>query len=75
MRKLYSTAPVVTLAAHNIAFGAEYNIIEQVADGGGAIVLTLGLSILFLAVTIERLVNFRTRQRPKRSRLSRIHTH
>jgi biopolymer transport protein ExbB len=61
MRKLYSTAPLVTLAAHNIALGADFNIIAQVADGGGAIVLTLGLSILFLAVTIERLVHFRAR--------------
>jgi biopolymer transport protein ExbB len=61
MRKLYITAPLATLAAHNAALGADFNIIAQVADGGGAIVLTLGLSILFLAVTIERLVNFRTR--------------
>lgn len=49
------------LVAHNLAFGADFNIIEQVADGGGAMVLTLGLSILFLAVTIERLLNFRSR--------------
>jgi biopolymer transport protein ExbB len=61
MRKLYITAPLATLAAHNAALGADFNIIAQVADGGGAIVLTLGLSILLLAVTIERLVNFRTR--------------
>jgi biopolymer transport protein ExbB len=59
MRKLYSTAPLAALAAHNIALGADFNIIAQVADGGGTIVLTLGLSILFLAVTIERLVHFR----------------
>jgi biopolymer transport protein ExbB len=61
MRKLYSTAPLLTLAAHNVALGADFNIIAQVADGGGAIGVTLGLSILFLAVTIERLVNFRAR--------------
>jgi biopolymer transport protein ExbB len=61
MRKLYITAPLATLAAHSAALGADFNIIAQVADGGGAIVLTLGLSILLLAVTIERLVNFRTR--------------
>jgi biopolymer transport protein ExbB len=61
MRKLYITAALASLAAHNPALGANFNIIAQVADGGAAIVLTLGLSILFLAVTIERLVNFRTR--------------
>lgn len=59
MRKIYSTAPLAFLAAHNVALGADFNIIAQVADGGGAILLTLGLSILFLAVTIERLANFR----------------
>jgi biopolymer transport protein ExbB len=52
---------LATLAAHSAALGADFNIIAQVAVGGGAIVLTLGLSILLLAVTIERLVNFRTR--------------
>jgi biopolymer transport protein ExbB len=62
MRTLYRTAPALALAAHNVAFCADFNIVEQVADGGGAILLTLGLSILFLAVTIERLVNFRTRR-------------
>jgi len=61
MRKLYRAAPWAALAAHNIALGADFNIIAQVADGGGAIVVTLGLSILFVAVTIERLVNFRAR--------------
>jgi biopolymer transport protein ExbB len=38
-----------------------FNLIGQVAEGGGAILLTLGLSVLFLAVTIERLVHFRAR--------------
>lgn len=61
MRQLYRAAPVLGLAAHKLAFGADFKLIEQVADGGGAMVLTLGLSILFLAVTIERLVNFRSR--------------
>ncbi|MRW92044.1 MotA/TolQ/ExbB proton channel family protein [Duganella sp. FT80W] len=63
MRKLYITAPwaLAALAVHNATLGADFNMIEQVADGGGAILLTLGLSILFLAVTIERLVHFRPR--------------
>lgn len=53
--------PLALFAVHHAALGADFNIVEQVADGGGAILLTLGLSILFLAVTIERLVNFRAR--------------
>lgn len=60
MRKLYITAPLAALAAQNTARGADFDIMAQVADGGAALILTLGLSILFLAVTVERLVNFRT---------------
>lgn len=44
-----------------LAFGAEVNLIEQVAEGGAAVLVTLGLSILFLAVTIERLLHLRAR--------------
>lgn len=61
MRKFLLTAPLAAFAVHNAAQAADFNIIEQVADGGAAIVLTLGLSILFLTVSIERLVNFRAR--------------
>ncbi len=43
------------------AFGAEINLVEQVAEGGAAVLVTLGLSILFLAVTIERLLHLRAR--------------
>jgi biopolymer transport protein ExbB len=43
------------------AAGADINLVEQVADGGIAVLVTLGLSILFLAVTIERLLHLRTR--------------
>jgi biopolymer transport protein ExbB len=41
------------------AFGAEITLVEQVAEGGAAVLVTLGLSILFLAVTIERFMNLR----------------
>lgn len=47
------------LAMHHAAHAAEINIVEQAAEGGAAIVVTLGLSVLFLAVTIERLMHFR----------------
>jgi biopolymer transport protein ExbB len=43
------------------AFGADINLVEQVAEGGVAVLVTLGLSILFLAVTIERLLHLRAR--------------
>ncbi len=43
------------------AFGAEINLVEQVAEGGAAVFVTLGLSILFLAVTIERFLHLRER--------------
>ncbi|SEO08166.1 biopolymer transport protein ExbB [Duganella sp. CF517] len=52
---------IATLALHNLAHAADINIVEQAAEGGAAIVVTLGLSILFLAVSIERLMHFRAR--------------
>jgi biopolymer transport protein ExbB len=44
-----------------LAFGADINLVEQVAEGGAAVLVTLGLSVLFLAVTLERLLHLRTR--------------
>jgi biopolymer transport protein ExbB len=44
-----------------LAFGQEINFVEQVAEGGAAVLVTLALSILFLAVTIERFRNLRAR--------------
>jgi biopolymer transport protein ExbB len=38
---------------------AEFNFVEQAAEGGVAIVVILALSILFVAVTLERLMHFR----------------
>jgi biopolymer transport protein ExbB len=43
------------------AHAVEINLMEQIQEGGTAILVTLGLSILFVAVTIERLVHFRAR--------------
>jgi biopolymer transport protein ExbB len=42
-----------------LASGKEINLFEQAAEGGTAVLVTLGLSILFLAVTIERMRNLR----------------
>ena len=42
-----------------LASGAELNIVQQVSEGGAAVLVTLGLSILFLAVTIERFIHLR----------------
>src|SRR3954470_4421136 len=44
-----------------VAFGDELNLVGQVAEGGAAVLVILGLSILFLAVTIERALHLRTR--------------
>lgn len=61
MRKNLPTILFATLVLHNFAHAADINIVEQAAEGGAAIIVTLGLSILFLAVTIERLMHFRAR--------------
>jgi biopolymer transport protein ExbB len=44
-----------------LAVGSEINLVEQLAEGGAAVVVILGLSILFLAVTIERSLHLRAR--------------
>ncbi len=44
-----------------LAFAAELNLADQVAEGGAALLVILGLSILFLAVTIERFRHLRAR--------------
>jgi biopolymer transport protein ExbB len=54
-------AALLVASLPGIAFGEEINFVEQVADGGAAVVVIIGLSILFLAVTIERLVHLRAR--------------
>ena len=54
-------AALLVCGLPGLAFGAEIKLIEQVAEGGAAVLVTLGLSILFLAVTIERLLHLRAR--------------
>jgi biopolymer transport protein ExbB len=44
-----------------LASAASANLVEQAGEGGAAVLVTLGLSILFLAVTMERLRNLRAR--------------
>ena len=61
MHKNLSVLLIATLSLHNFAHAADINIVEQAAEGGAAIAITLGLSILFLAVSIERLMHFRAR--------------
>ena len=52
-------AAFLLLSFPGFSFGAEINLVEQAAEGGAAVLVTLGLSILFLAVTIERFRNLR----------------
>lgn len=54
-------AAILVASLPSLATGAEINLIEQVAEGGAAVVVILGLSILFLAVTFERSLNLRAR--------------
>jgi len=55
-----------------LAFGAEINLVEQAAEGGPALLVTLGLSILFVAVTIERFVHLRANAVVPRDLLARV---
>jgi len=59
MKRIGATLFVASLPC--LAFGAEFNLVEQAAEGGAAVLVTLGLSILFLAVTIERFLHLRAR--------------
>ena len=52
MRRIGASLLVASLPA--LAIGSEIDVAEQLAEGGAAVVVILGLSILFLAVTIER---------------------
>lgn len=44
-----------------LALAVDINLTEQLAEGGAAVLVTLGLSVLFLAVTIERFIHLRAR--------------
>src|SRR4051812_45573868 len=54
-------AAILVASLPGLAFGDEINLAEQVGEGGAAVVVILGLSILFLAVTIERAMHLRVR--------------
>jgi biopolymer transport protein ExbB len=45
----------------SLSLAADLNLADQFAEGGFALLVTLGLSVLFLAVTMERLIRLRTR--------------
>jgi len=47
------------LLAHPAAMAQELNLFEQLQSGGSAILFIVALSVLALAVTLERLVRFR----------------
>lgn len=55
-------AALLVASLPGLASGAEIDFFEQAAEGGGALLVILGLSILFLAVTIERSLHLRTRR-------------
>ena len=52
-------AAVLIAVLPPFACAQEINLFDQVAEGGLAIVVILGLSVLFLAVSIERLLHLR----------------
>lgn len=58
MKKHFLLASLVLLQSTQV-FAQSINFSEQIAEGGAAIIVIIGLSILALAVTIERGVHFR----------------
>jgi biopolymer transport protein ExbB len=54
-------AALLVASLPGLAAGAEISMADQMAEGGVALLVILGLSILFLAVTIERSLHLRTR--------------
>jgi len=50
---------LLTLGLPSLANADDLNFVAQVRDGGAAIYLIIGLSILMVAVSLERLVHFR----------------
>lgn len=52
---------LLTFVFQQSAFAQEYNFFEQLSNGGMGIFVILALSILALAVSIERLVHFRAK--------------
>lgn len=59
MLKKFAATPLLLSVVPCAVHAAEFNFVEQAAEGGVAIFVIVALSILFLAVTIERLMHFR----------------
>ena len=60
MLNRYAMAALLALATAP-ALAADVDFGAQLAEGGVAIIITIGLSILALAVSLERLLHFRTK--------------
>jgi len=52
-------AALLAATVPGLALAASFDLTEQAAEGGPALLVTLGLSVLFLAVSIERLLHLR----------------
>ena len=61
MLKLFSALIFASLMIPACAFAGEISLMEQFSEGGVALIIILFLSILFLSVSVERLINFRER--------------
>jgi biopolymer transport protein ExbB len=59
MLKLFSAIALVCFTLPVFAATSEINLVDQLSEGGVALVVILALSILFVAVSAERLINFR----------------
>jgi biopolymer transport protein ExbB len=59
MQRNIASVFIATLLFSNIVIADDINFMQQVAEGGIAIVVILALSILALAVSFERLIHFR----------------
>jgi len=57
----YLLALPALLGNSGLARAADINLAEHLREGGAAVVVTLCLSVLFVAVSIERLLHLRTR--------------
>jgi biopolymer transport protein ExbB len=60
MRK-FLLALTALLGSAPLVHAAEINLAEHLQEGGAAVFVTIGLSVLFVAVSIERLLHPRTR--------------
>ncbi len=59
MVKLFSAVIMFFFLFPSLALADGVNLIDQFSEGGVALVIILFMSILFLSVSVERLINFR----------------